>query len=107
MFLLLKTDTDNIVNGSWAAALDILKAEVWNGRLSFHSKIGTVNGSTEGAESENMTDQERKFIFGRNYSHNYPRESRATRYVRGYSCSNPIRDWENGDLEVPEEVVEI
>lgn len=88
----LKTDTDDVVNGSWVEVLDVYKAAISEGRLSSNSWID----STQGAECEYMTPHERRFIFGQ-----------ATRYVDWDLATNPIRDWQNGDLKFPEEADEI
>lgn len=94
----------SIVSGTWAEVLEILK-----GRVSYFSTVGTVNGSFGGAECEHMTDKELDHIFRPYLSQNKYKRSRATQYIQGFGCpgTNPIRDWENGDLVVPEEAVEI
>jgi hypothetical protein len=92
----------DLMSGSWAEVLDFLKESVLKQSVSYHSKIGTVNGRPSGAECDEMTEKERKFIFHDQFSP-YHRESLATRYIRGWPKSNPVTDWERGKLDILDE----
>lgn len=84
-----------LMDASWAEVLDFLK-----GRLSPGSFLGDVNGSIAGAECDGMDGVQIDFLFGEERPFS---PSRATKFIRGWTDTNPVRDWVNGDLMMPEE----
>lgn len=81
-----------LMDASWAEVLDFLK-----GRVSHDSRVGDGNGSIAGAECHAMDGDEFSLIFSpgmRPFS-----MSRATKFIQGWIETNPVIDWENGDLE--------
>jgi hypothetical protein len=87
-----------LLSGSWAEVLDIVREYD-----SHETCIGDVNRSVYGQEADEMTRQEWDFIFKagiRIYE-----LSRATKYTLNNrrQKSNPVRDWENGELFILEE----
>ncbi|KAI1075443.1 hypothetical protein F5B20DRAFT_559734 [Whalleya microplaca] len=84
-----------LMSGSWADVLDFLRE-----RNTVEQELGDVNDSIYGQEYDRMTMIERRYIFKQDRSHMLP--SIATRYIRGWIPRNPVRDWENGDLDIPE-----
>jgi len=83
-----------LMDASWAEVLDFLQ-----GRVSYNARLGDVNGSIAGAECEDMTREEINFIFQEEI--NIWSGSRATKFIRGWTKTNPVRDWENGELAMP------
>ncbi|KAI1740024.1 hypothetical protein F4680DRAFT_419508 [Xylaria scruposa] len=86
-----------LMSGSWADVLDILRE-----RNAHCQQLGdgNANGGIYGQECNRMNDLSRQSIFRQNYL----LESKATRYIRGERPSNPVRDWDTGDLYAPEPV---
>lgn len=84
---------------SWAKVLDFLR-----GRVSHNARLGDVNGSIAGAECEEMTTEERDFIFREDLESFSG--SLATKFIRGWTDTNPVKDWENGELMIPEVMIE-
>lgn len=86
-----------LMSGSWAGVLDFLK-----GTTLKQIEVGDVNGSIYGQEHEEMSAGERKVVFEGDYRVQWNVGSLATQYVRGWRESNPVREWENGTLQMPE-----
>lgn len=83
-----------LMDESWAGVLDFLRD------CRLHATI-TLR-SIAGAECENMSCTEIDCIFSKNESvSSLASESRAERYIRGWTTQNPVTDWVNGDLEMP------
>lgn len=86
-----------LMDGSWAGVLDFLR----DCRLHATITLGDVNGSIAGAECENMSRAELDHIFRENdFTPSLASESRAARYIRGWTTRNPVTDWIHGDLEL-------
>lgn len=86
-----------LMDGSWAEVLDFLR----DCRLHATITLGDVNGSIAGAECENMSRAELDHIFRENdFTPSLASESRAARYIRGWTTQNPVTDWMHGDLEL-------
>lgn len=87
-----------LMSGSWAQVLDFLKQQKFNS-----IEVGDVNQSIYGQECDEMTTEERKAIFYEDrLKSRWNTGSLATQYVRRWRESNPVKDWENGTLEIPE-----
>ncbi|KAI0555549.1 hypothetical protein F4679DRAFT_524331 [Xylaria curta] len=86
-----------LMSGSWADVLDLLRE-----RNAPCQQLGdgNANGGIYGQECNRMSDILRQSVFRQNYL----LESKATRYIRGELPSNPVRDWDMGDLYAPEPV---
>lgn len=83
-----------LMDESWAGVLDFLRD------CRLHATI-TLR-SIAGAECENMSRTEIDCIFRKNeFVSSLGSESRAERYIRGWTTQNPVTDWMNGDLEMP------
>ncbi|KAG6367559.1 hypothetical protein INS49_001752 [Diaporthe citri] len=88
-----------LMDGPWAGVLDFLR----DCRLHATLTLGDVNGSIAGAECEIMSMRELDYIFRENdVTPSLASESRASRYIRGWTTQNPVTDWMNGDLEMAE-----
>jgi len=86
-----------LMSGCWSEVLDFLK-----GLTLKRTEVGDVNGSIYGQECNEMTTEERKAIFHEDYSLRWNAGSLATQYVRGWRRMNPVIEWEDGTLEIPE-----
>jgi hypothetical protein len=86
-----------LMSGCWAEVLDFLK-----GHKLESTEVGDVNGSIYGQECDEMTDEERKTIFHDNNRFRWNPGSLATQYVQGWRRLNPVKEWEEGMLEIPE-----
>ncbi|KAI0184585.1 hypothetical protein EV127DRAFT_443940 [Xylaria flabelliformis] len=86
-----------LMSGSWADVLDLLRE-----RNAPCQQLGDGNadGGVHGQECDRMNDSVRQSIFRQNHF----LESKATQYIREELPSNPVRDWEMGDLNAPEPV---
>ncbi|KAL1851039.1 hypothetical protein Daus18300_012710 [Diaporthe australafricana] len=92
-----------LMDASWVEVLDFLRGHGSCAGIT----LGDVNGSIAGAECEHMTREEVDFIFSRSVSKGHWRSmGRATEYVQGWTTQNPIVDWENGELEMPQPIAE-
>lgn len=87
-----------LLSGSWAEVLDIVKEYD-----SWETCIGHINGSVYGQEADELTQQEWDFIFRAGIG--IYDVSRATKFTQRdwLQKSNPVRDWENGEIVIPEE----
>ncbi|KAI0470230.1 hypothetical protein F4859DRAFT_486094 [Xylaria cf. heliscus] len=83
-----------LMSSSWADVLDFLRQ-----RNSWRQELGDVNGSIYGQECSRMDRTESNFIFRYDYANRL--RSRATVYIQGSLRSNPVRDWEMGELDIP------
>ena len=95
--------TGELMSGSWAEVLDLMREGVSREVLEYNSGIETMNGHASGQEWDHMTIRESQYIFCKQYLPEV-RESRAAGYIRDWIRSNPVRDWERGDLVIPEDV---
>ncbi|KAI1324481.1 hypothetical protein F5Y16DRAFT_303285 [Xylariaceae sp. FL0255] len=83
-----------LMSGSWAGVLDFLREHG-----PAHQTLGDVTASIHGQECDDMDEEPRKFIFDGGFGG----ESQANHYIRGDVTGNPVRQWEAGELVLPEE----
>lgn len=75
----------HLLSGTWAEALDILRAKFQVSGFSL------VFEFPSGAECDDMDDEERDKIFGKNEYEGYYKRSLAEQYIRGRIDLNPLR----------------
>lgn len=81
-----------LMDASWSEVLDFLR-----GRVSCKASLGQAH-LIAGAECEDMTAGVKGMIFTPGFR--AFTESQANRFIRGSTSTNPVRDCENGELEM-------
>lgn len=86
------------MDASWVEVLDFLR---YHFRHEDQDHQFDPTQGIYGAECVNMTPMEEHFIFGTGWRKWNDPQNQATKFIRGRIQNNPVKDWENGELELP------